>query len=95
MALISPLETSINSIKFSYLTPSIGLFVKYARIFNLSAPAAVKFENPCALSLRSGAMSELMVSSKTSKPTLYDGNLLYGSRIIVCSGISMKYPLTK
>ena len=57
-------------------------------ILNLSAPGAAKFVNPFALSYNESSSLELMTSSETSNPTLYDGSALYGSKIINDDGIS-------
>ena len=63
---------------------------------NLSAPGAAKFENPLALSYRSLSDAEAVTNSSfTNKPTLYDGELLYWSRITVESATVTKNPLIK
>ena len=63
---------------------------------NLSAPGAAKLEKPLALSYRSLSEADAVTSSSlTSNPTLYEGELLYWSRITVESATVTKNPLIK
>ena len=67
----------------------------FTDILNLSAPGAAKFVNPFALSYNEESSFEFIISSDTSKPTLYDGFIEYGSKIINEDGTSTKLPRIK
>jgi hypothetical protein len=48
-------------------------FMRDKFILNLSAPGDAKFVNPFALSYKEASSLEVIISSDTFKPTLYDG----------------------
>ena len=64
-------------------------------ILNRSAPGAAKFVKPFALSYKDASSFEFIISSDISKPTLYDGFIEYGSKIIRDEGTSTKLPRIK
>jgi hypothetical protein len=56
---------------------SMSCFDSTASIFNLSAPGAVKLEDPTALSYNELSLSALAIVSVIDKPILYVGKLEY------------------
>ena len=64
-------------------------------ILKRSAPGAAKLVKPFALSYRDGSSFEFIISSEISKPTLYDGLIEYGYKIIKDEGTSTKLPRKK
>jgi len=68
-------------------------FVSVNAILNLWAPGAFWFDVPCALSFRLPSSFGVTKDSVTNRPTLYDGVLVYLSKIKVCSATSTWKPL--
>ena len=66
-------------------------FVKVNSSFNLSAPGAAKFDEPCALSSKVLSSPESITVSATATPTLYEGVFENLSSMIVCFAILKNY----
>ena len=66
-----PFSILSNSIKSSSFRSSKLFLIRVVVIFSLSAPGAAKFENPLALSNKSGfSVDATVISSFIKRPTL-------------------------